>query len=161
VPLDFIVAGDDYGTARAPFFSTKVFETTILEPTVRFVEAVHQRGTRFAAHCCGVIDPFIPYLVEEIGVDGLEIQSLNNIPGILKKYGSRVHGRNMAQPASSFTDPIPLRHQSSSRSGIVDQIVGAQTVPGSGVILNLSSGYEHIFYPMEEEFYEYSRVLYA
>jgi uroporphyrinogen-III decarboxylase len=158
--FDYIWAADDYGTMRAPFFSTRTFEQTILEPTVRFVEAVHARGARFIAHCCGKIDPFIPYLVEEIGVDGLEIQSLNDIPGILKKYGDRVTVEVGPSPQLVY-DPDTTGPQIRAHAREIVDKYGAQAVPGSGVILSIGSGYEHIFYPMEEEFYEYSRACYA
>jgi hypothetical protein len=160
VPLDYIVSGDDWGTMRAPFFSTKTFEQTILEPTVRFVEAVHARGTKFVAHCCGVIDPFVPYMVEEIGVDVLEIQKLNDIPGILKKYGDRVTVEYGTDPQLMHDPDTTAEQVRQHARDIVDQF-GAHAVPGSGVIMSMSSSFEHLFYPMEEEFYAYSKKLYA
>jgi hypothetical protein len=160
VPLDYIVAGDDWGTMRAPFFSTQTFEATILEPTVRFVEAVHARGTKFVAHCCGKIDVFIPYLVEEIGVDGLEIQGINDISGILKKYGDRVMIEYHPNPQLCY-DPDTTEAQTRAHvREIVDEF-GAQAVPGSGVAINIASDFEHIYYAMEEESYEYSKARYA
>ncbi|SHH86782.1 Uroporphyrinogen decarboxylase (URO-D) [Sporobacter termitidis DSM 10068] len=158
--LDYIWAADDYGTMRAPFFSTALFEKTILEPTVRFVTAVHARGTKFIAHCCGKIDVFIPYLVEEIGVDGLEIQSLNDIPGILEKYGDRVTVEYGPDPRLVYDPDTTAAQVRAHARDIVDRL-GAQAVPGSGVALSVGSGFEHLFYPMEEEFYEYSKARYA
>jgi uroporphyrinogen-III decarboxylase len=159
VPLDYIVGGDDYGTMRAPFFSTHTFEQTILKPTVRFVEAVHARGTKFVAHCCGKIDPFIPYLVEEIGVDGLEIQDLNDIPGILGKYGDRVTVEYHPDPKLVYDPETTGEMIRAHVREIVDRF-GAQAVPGSGVIVSFGSNDAHIFYPMEDEFYHYSRSRY-
>ena len=160
VPLDFIIAADDWGTMRAPFFSTKTFEQTILEPTVRFVKAVQARGTKFVAHCCGVIDPFVPYMVEEIGFDVLEIQSLNDIPGILKKYGDRVTVEYHATPQflhdSKATEAEIRKHARE----FVDKY-GAQAVPGSGVVATIMSSDEKLFYPLEDELYEYSKASYA
>lgn len=160
VPLDFIVAADDWGTMRAPFFSTKTFEQTILEPTVRFVQAVHARGTKFVAHCCGKIDPFVPYMVEEIGFDVLEIQSFNDIPGILKKYGDRVTVEYHASPQLVHDPETTEAEIRAHARDIVDRF-GAQAVPGSGVITNVFSSIEHLYYPLEEELYEYSRARYA
>lgn len=158
--FDYIVAADDYGTARAPFFSTALFEKTILEPTVRFVEGVHARGTKFIAHCCGIIDPFIPYLVEEIGVDGLEIQNINDIPAILKKYGDRVTVEYGVNPQLSY-DPDATREEIVGYARNVVDRFGAQAVPGSGVVISISSGFDTTFYPLEETFYNYSRALYT
>ena len=160
VPLDYIVAGDDYGTMRAPFFSTQAFEQTILEPTVRFAKAVQARGTKFVAHCCGKIDAFIPYLVEEIGVDGLEIQGLNDITAILNKYGDRVTVEYHPDPQLVYDPETTGEMVRAHVREIVDRF-GAQAVPGSGVIVSFGSSEGHIFYPMEDEFYEYSRACYA
>lgn len=154
-PLDFIVAADDYGTARSPFFSTELYEQTLLEPTRRFVDAVHARGTKFIAHCCGKIDPFIPYLVDELGVDGLEIQNINDIPGILEKYGDRVLVEYGVDPNlthdSEATDAQLLDHV----HWIVDTL-GAAANKGPGVAISLQSSFEHHYYLVENEIYNYS-----
>lgn len=160
VPLDYIVAGDDWGTMRAPFFSIETFKKTILEPTARFVEAVHTRGTKFIHHCCGVIDCFVPYMVEEIGVDGLEIQNINDISGILKKYGDRVTVEYHTNPQLCY-DPETTEEQIRFYAKAIVDTYGAHVVPGSGVVMNMGSGFEQLFYPMEETFYEYSRRMYA
>jgi uroporphyrinogen-III decarboxylase len=160
VELDYIIAADDWGTARAPFFSTDIFKKTILEPTVRFVEAVHARGTKFIAHCCGVIEPFIPYLVEEIGVDGLEIQDLNDIPAILKKYGDRVTVEHRPDPKISLDPELSLDRLRLFTREYVDEF-GAHAVPGSGVVVGITGCDEEHFYAMEEELYEYSKTRYS
>ena len=160
VPLDYIVAGDDWGTMRAPFFSTSTFEETILAPTARFAEAVHARGTRFVAHCCGKIDVFIPYLVEEIGVDGLEIQGINDIPSILRKYGDRVTVEYHPDQRLTY-DPDTTGDMIRAHVREIVDSLGAQAVPGSGVIMSFGSNDAHIFYPMEDEFFNYSLSRYA
>ena len=160
VPLDFIIAADDWGTMRAPFFSTKTFEQTILEPTVRFVQAVHDRGTKFVAHCCGKIDPFVPYMVEEIGFDVLEIQGFNDIPGILKKYGDRVTVEYGSNPQLTH-DPDTTEAQIRSHAREIVDRYGAQAVPGSGVVAHIGSSQEHLYYALEEELYEYSKIRYT
>ncbi len=159
VPLDFIVAADDWGTMRAPFFSTKTFEQTILEPTVRFVKAVHDRGTKFIAHCCGKIDPFVPYMVEEIGFDALEIQGFNDIHGILEKYGDRVTVECGANPQLMF-DPDATEAQVRGHAREIVDRYGARAVPGSGAVTNFKSSQEHLYYALEEELYEYSKERY-
>ncbi len=160
VPLDYIVAGDDWGTMRAPFFSTAMFEKTILEPTARFARAVQSRGTKFILHCCGVIDCFVPYMVEEIGVDGLEIQKINDIPYILNKYGDRVTVEYHTDPFLCYDPDATEEEVRLHAKGIVDRF-GAHVVPGAGVVINMSSGFEKLFYPMEETFYEYSKEMYS
>ena len=158
--FDYIVAADDWGTMRAQFFSTDTFEKTILEPTKRFVKGVHARGTKFIAHCCGVIDPFVPYMVEEIGFDALEIQTnLNDIDAIFAKYGDRVTiecgiGGNLLQNPDISTDEVRALARD-----MVDKY-GAHAVPGSGALAMMFSPDEKVHYTLEEEIYEYSRKCY-
>ena len=158
--LDYIVCADDWGTMRAPFFSTDTFEKTILEPTKRFVSGVHARGTKFVAHCCGVIEPFVPYMVEEIGFDVLEIQTnLNDIDAIFAKYGDRVTiecapSRTMLQNQSITTDE--------ARAAVREMVdaYGAHNVPGPGALAMIFNPTEEIYYALEEEIYEYSKKCY-
>jgi len=159
-PLDYIVAADDYGTARGPIFSTELFEQTLLEPTRRFVKAVQARGTKFIAHSCGVVDAFIPYLVEDIGVDGLEIQSINDIPGILARYGDRVLIEYKADPEIVHDDEADGECMLEHIRGIVDTY-GAHCSPGAGVAMNLQSSFKDKYYLMEEELYRYSLEKYS
>ena len=82
-PLDFMLCADDYGTARAPFFSTAMYEDLLLEPTRRFVKAIQSRGVKFIAHCCGKVMEFLPYFVDELGVDGVELQRINDLVPVI------------------------------------------------------------------------------
>ena len=130
-PLDFIVAADDYGTARAPFFSCEMYEDLLYEPTRRFVEGVHARGVKFIAHCCGCVTPFMPYFVE-MGVDGIEIQQdLNDLSAIMKQYGDKLlievrpEMEQMNREDATDADVIKAAHD------VVDTF-GAHTNPGSG-----------------------------
>ncbi|MCQ2439185.1 MAG: hypothetical protein MJ074_05450 [Oscillospiraceae bacterium] len=125
-PLDFVVCADDYGTARAPFFSCEMYEDLLYEPTRRYVEAVYARGVKFFAHCCGCVTPFVPYFVK-MGVDGIEIQQdLNDLSAIMKEYGDKllIEVRPSVQ-GSSDEDMI------ASARAFVDTY-GAHTNPGSG-----------------------------
>jgi len=159
-PLDYIVAADDYGTARGPFFSTQLYEETILEPTRRFIKAVQARGTKFIAHCCGKVDAFIPYLVDDLGVDGLEIQGINDIPGIMEKYGDRVLIEYKADAEIVHDDEATADTMLEHVRHIVDTF-GAHTNPGPGVAMNLQSSFKDKYYLMEEELYRYSLKKYG
>ena len=145
--LDFIIAADDYGTERAPFFSTDLFEQTLLEPQKRFVKAVHDRGTKFIAHCCGKVDAFIPYFVDEIGVDGLEIQPINDVQKILRDYGDRVVVEYKVDPYLANDDEVKKDDIIKHVRQIVDTY-GAHSNKGSGVVMNLQSRLEDIYYLM-------------
>ena len=160
IELDYIVAADDYGTARAPFFSTELYRKTLLGPTSRFVKAVRARGTKFVAHCCGKIDSFIPIMVRELKVDGLEIQTINDIDSICREYGDSVTVEYRPDPQtvhdSKTTEPQLREHV----RDIIDRY-GAQSVPGSGVVFNVQSRFKDFYYVMEDELYNYSLVKYG
>jgi len=159
IEIDYIVGSDDWGTMRAPFFSVKTFEQTILGPAVRFVKGVKARGTKFVAHCCGVIGPLIPYLVEEMGVDCLEIQPLNDFSAIFEKYGDRVAIECTADPRIMF-DPETTEAMARTHARELIDKYGAHAVPGPGAIMRTSGGFEKSYYALEDELYEYSKALY-
>jgi hypothetical protein len=159
--FDFIVAADDWGTARAPFFSVETLEKTALEPTKKFVKAVQATGTKFVQHCCGVINPFIPYLVDEIGVDGLELQTnLNDLPWILESFGDRVTVEFSGKTQLLY-DPGATENDVRAHAREIVDAYGAGAVPGSGVVVNAAAGREDIFRAYEDELYEYSLKKYA
>jgi len=159
-PLDYLVAADDYGTAHAPFFSTALFEDLLLEPTKRFVRAVQARGTRFFAHCCGKIEPFMPYFANELGVDGVEIQDINNIPKLMQAYGDRLVFEVHSDPRIMFDDATTDEQVLTHVRDIVDTL-GAQSNPGSGAVLALSARTQSQFTIADNEFYSYSLAKYA
>lgn len=158
-PLDYLVAADDYGTAKAPFFSTAMFEDLLLEPTRRFVKHVQSRGVKFFAHCCGKVDDFIPYFVDELGVDGVELQPLNDLPGIVNKYGDKLLVEVQPDPQIVFDDEMTDEQLIAHIRDLVDTY-GAQSNPGSGAVMNLKSGWERTYKLMEEEMYQYSSKKY-
>jgi hypothetical protein len=81
--LDYVIYHDDWGTQRAPFFSTELMCETMLEPTKRLAKAVKDAGVKFFFHNCGLVNDFIPYLVDDIGSDGLQIQHINDLAHII------------------------------------------------------------------------------
>ncbi|NLB28689.1 MAG: hypothetical protein GX823_00450 [Clostridiales bacterium] len=160
IEIDYVIGSDDWGTMRAPFFSVKTFEETILQPTIRFVKGIKARGVKFISHCCGVIEPFIPYLVEEIGVDGLEIQPLNDFSAIFEKYGDRVT-IECAPNAKLMYNPDTTEEQVRAHARSFADKYGAHAVRGPGAIMNVTGGFEKSFYAFENELYEYSCRLYS
>jgi len=79
---DIICYHDDWGTQRGLFFSPETWRSLIKEPTKRIVEHVHSKGILFELHCCGDIRTLIPEIVDDLGVDGLNIMKLNDIPAM-------------------------------------------------------------------------------
>lgn len=159
-PLDFVVAADDYGTARAPFFSTAMYEDLLLEPTRRYVEAVHARGIKFYSHCCGVVAPFMPYFVD-MGVDGVEIQQeLNDLPSIMKEFGDRLVIE--VRPDFSVINAEGATEEDLIRAAreVVDTF-GAHNNPGSGGVTAGWGGEGERMKIVNREIVRYSMEKYA
>lgn len=159
-PLDFVVAADDYGTARAPFFSTAMYEDLLLEPTRRYVKAVHDRGVKFFAHCCGVVDVFVPYFVD-MGVDGIEIQqNLNDLPSIMKKYGDKLLIE--VRPDTAYVNEACRTKEELIQAAheVVDTF-GAHVNPGPGGTCCVFGGEDSNMQFVSAEIVKYSMEKYA
>lgn len=157
---DFVLYNDDWGTARAPFFSTDLLEQTLLEPTKRVIKAIQDEGVKVVFHNCGLIEEFIPYLVDEIHADALQIQPLNDTSKILQTYGDRVTV-NYNKPDQEFLyDPATTPEQARAYAREIVDKYGAQANPGAGVIVTSYAYSEDVFYAFEDEIYRYSLELY-
>ena len=154
-PLDYIIAADDYGTALAPFFSPELYEEILLEPTKRFVEAVHARGTKFLAHCCGKVEVFVPYFADVLQVDGVELQTINDLPALTKQYADRLLFEERCDAGIIHNDAVTDEEIIAHAHRIVDTY-GAHVCPGSGGAINVQSSFEHTYYLLENEIYQYS-----
>lgn len=87
---DIICYHDDWGTQRGLFFSPDTWRDLIKEPTKRIIDHVNSKGILFELHSDGDIHTLIPEIVEDLGVDSLNIMKLNNIPNLKKITGNRV-----------------------------------------------------------------------
>jgi len=159
-PLDYIIAADDYGTALAPFFSPELYEEILLEPTRRFVEAVHARGTKFLAHCCGKVEVFVPYFADVLKVDGVELQTINDLPALTREYGDRLLFEERCDPEIIHNDEVTDEQIIAHARELVDTC-GAHVCPASGGAINVQSSFEHTYYLLEGEIYRYSLEQYA
>ena len=106
-PIDFITYHDDWGTERDTFFSNKMMEELVYEPTKTIVDHIKGRGKVFELHSCGKIERFVPYMCD-LGIDFLQIQRrANDMPELKKLYGDRI-GFNAAfegmEPGKDYTD---------------------------------------------------------
>ena len=89
-PIDFVTYHDDWGTERDTFFSEKMMEELVLEPTKRIVDHIKSKGAIFQLHSCGNITRFIPYMIE-CGMDFMQIQRRAvDIPAMKEKYGDKI-----------------------------------------------------------------------
>lgn len=89
-PVDMITYHDDWGTERDTFFSEKMMEDIVFEPTKRIVEHIRSKGILFEFHCCGNVTRFVPYMID-IGMDFLQLQRRAvDIPNMKRKYGDKI-----------------------------------------------------------------------
>jgi hypothetical protein len=153
---DFVMYHDDWGTARGPFFSVELFKETLLEPTKRIYKAIEDAGVIPVSHNCGLVNDFIPYLVDEIGAQGLEIQPINDIKGILRTYGNRCTVEYTSPDPYFFNDPDTTEEQLKRRARETVETYGAHTNPGSGCVTAVFTVNEEMYRVFDEEVYRYS-----
>lgn len=133
-PFDYVVYNDDWGTAKDAFFSPKLWEQVLFEPTKKLFDAFKAKGVKICLHSCGHIEKFVPYMVE-LGADVLQIQPINDIAWILKNYGDKLSVEYttdpyfMNDPDVKDEDVIEYAHK------IVDKY-GAHVNNGSGVLIS-------------------------
>jgi hypothetical protein len=153
---DFVVYNDDWGTMRAPFFSTDLFEQTLLEPTKRLVKAMQAEGSKVNFHNCGKIETFLPYLIDEIGADALQIQSnINDIKDILTRYGDRITC-DYATDGYKLFDPKTTPDDARAYAREIVDAFGAHSNPGPGVMIIGSAHSAEVYSAFEDEVYNYS-----
>ena len=88
-PLDMITLHDDWGTERDTFFSEKVMEELVYEPTKRLFDHVKSKGVLIELHTCGNVTRFFPYIAE-LGCDVVQVQRrVIDTPKIKEKYGDK------------------------------------------------------------------------
>lgn len=153
---DFVIYNDDWGTMKGPFFSTDLFEQTLLEPTKRLVKGMRSEGSLVHFHNCGKVEAFVPYLVEEIGADGLQIQSnINDIKDLLTKYGDRVTIDFTPDKYKMF-DPATTPGDARAYAREIVDAYGAHANPGAGVWVIDSAHSAEVYYAFVGELFDYS-----
>ena len=89
-PINFVTYHDDYGTQRDTFFSEKMMEDLVLEPTRRLIKHVKSKGAIFELHTCGKVERFVKYFLD-LDIDFLWIQpSANDMPKMKKEIGDKI-----------------------------------------------------------------------
>jgi len=63
-PLDIITIHDDWGTERDTFFSEKVMEELVFEPTKRMIDHIKSKGVFIEWHTCGNVTRFFKYMYD-------------------------------------------------------------------------------------------------
>jgi len=154
-PFDFICNNDDWANAKNSFFSNEVFENTLLECMVKLSEAIHAAGKGFMLHCCGFMEAFLPYIVNDIKADVLEIQDLNNIRMILDKYGAKTSPIYQLDPYKMYDPDFTAEEARAYAREVVDKY-GAHTCEGAGALINVIGNKPETYYAFEDELFRYS-----
>lgn len=153
--LDFACHNDDWANAKSNFFSTDTFEATLLDSAVQIADAVHAAGCGYMVHCCGMMENFLPYLVNDIHADVLEIQILNDIRMILDKYGAKTTPIYPPDVQLMY-NPATTAEQAREYARYIVDNFGAHTCDGSGCIIKLVGNIPESYYAFEDEIYNYS-----
>ncbi|MBR3276521.1 MAG: methyltransferase [Eubacterium sp.] len=96
--IDGICYHDDWGTARAGFFSYEMLENQILPATKRIFDFVHEQGKFVEMHSCGRNMAYVPLMIE-MGVNQWTPQAnVNDMDYLYDTYGKDM----------TFTIPLPL-----------------------------------------------------
>ncbi len=89
-PLDIITLHDDWGTERDTFFSEKVMEELVFEPTKRLIDHIKSKGVFLEMHTCGNVARFFPYIYD-LNCDIAQVQRrVIDSPKMKEKYGDRI-----------------------------------------------------------------------
>jgi len=89
-PIDYVTYHDDWGTERDTFFSERMMEELVYEPTKKIVDHIKSKDKIFELHSCGRIERFFPYIAD-LNIDLVWMQSRANDMQMLKaKYGDKV-----------------------------------------------------------------------
>jgi hypothetical protein len=153
-PLDMVTYHDDWGTERDTFFSEKMMEDLVFEPTKRIIDHVRAKGVAFELHSCGNITRFLPYMVA-MGADFLQIQRRAvDIPAMKAKYGDRIGFNTGIEglPPSGAPDSAQLTEMIRNTVGLY----GA----GGGYYASIHSQDPKLCWETLAELYAYSREYY-
>jgi len=153
-PVDIFTVHDDWGTEKDAFFSPKMMEELLYEPTKRIIDHVHGLGKLYTFHCCGKIDKFMPYFAK-LGPDNTQIQRrVNDTTEFKKLYGDHVGfsgGIEGFVPGKKYTDEELTK--------LVDDTLDIYATDG-GYFPSLYGANNETLWKLVSEVYCYSRELY-
>ena len=113
-PINMITYHDDWGTERDTFFSERMMEALVFEPTKRIVQHVKNKGAAFELHSCGRIERFVKYMID-MGVDFMQIQGrANDLPKMKRDVGDKIgfcsFNEKLFKPDITVEDVIAAAH---------------------------------------------------
>jgi len=147
-PTDMIMYHDDWGTERDTFFSERVMDELVYEPTELFLKHVKETGVYIDFHCCGRVDRFMDRFVS-LGADFVQLQErCNDMVGYKEKYGDKL---------GFDAYMLPITHESI----VADARKNVETLgAGGGLFTTVFGGDEEMNWNGLQELYAYSREYY-
>ncbi|MDR2357176.1 MAG: hypothetical protein LBD92_03690 [Oscillospiraceae bacterium] len=89
-PLDMVTLHDDWGAEKDTFFSERMMEELVFEPTKRIIDHIHSKEVLLELHSCGNVTRFMPYIIE-MGADVAQLQRRAvDLPLMREKYGNKL-----------------------------------------------------------------------
>jgi hypothetical protein len=154
-PIAMLTYHDDWGNEKDTFFSPKMLEDMLIEPTKRFIDHVKSRDVVFEFHSCGNITRFLPYFAD-LGVEFLQIQrravdfiKLKEKWGAKLGYGGGIEGLEIGGPDPAGDELIPLIHKTIDLHA-----------PTGGFYMGVFLRDPELMWNAANEIYSYSREFY-
>lgn len=153
-PLDIITIHDDWGTERDTFFSEKVMEDLVFEPTKRIIDHIKSNDVFVEWHTCGNITRFFPYMVD-LGCDIAQIQRRAvDMPAMKEKYGDKIGFCSMLEGVNPAAPPAHDEYIAAVRKTIDIY------APGGGSYLMMFANDPQLVWDACAENYCHSRELF-
>ncbi len=103
---DCVNFNDDWGSQRAEFFSRETAREMLVPYVKESVACAHELGMYVDLHCCGFVEGFVPFFLEE-GFDTWGGQPLNDKPKLKKMYpGNFVFTHQMDEKPDATDEEI-------------------------------------------------------
>jgi hypothetical protein len=153
-PLDVITIHDDWGTERDTFFSEKVMEELVFEPTKRLIDHIKSHDVFIEWHTCGNVTRFFPYMAE-LGCNIAQVQRrVVDMPKMKEKFGDKIGFCAMLEGVNPMAPPEPEKYIEALHKTIDIY------APGGGSYLMMASPDPQLLWKACAEGYCYSRELY-
>ncbi len=157
--FDYVCHNDDWSNAKSQMFSCELFEETLLEPHMLLSEAVRKTGAHYMVHCCGKMEAWLPYIVNDLKADMVEIQSINDTKYIMDTYGDRLTVEYSPDFNIMYNPRTTAQEAREYARSLVDRY-GAHKNKGSGFVVHLHGNIPESYYAFEDELYNYSLKMY-
>ncbi len=147
-PTDMIMYHDDWGTERDSFFSERVMDELVYEPSEIFLKHVKESGVYIDFHSCGKVERFMDRFVS-LGADFVQLQErCNDLVAYKEKYGDKLGFDVYLLPITKESIIEDARRN-----------VDALGKDG-GLFSTIFGGDEEMVWGGIQEFYNYSREYY-